>query len=901
MALRAVRLATTITLIAAAAGPSIAQRIGRDTLDPKTYTSPSGEFKLRVDPSTIYGQGEGSYRMTRGDAEVWTKKLPFTLWDAGVTDDGTVAGYAYSLGAENRPPERGDSVEGKLHQVILDPRGELRMNEILPRRGTDSCMSQIDRRVRGMIVDPENDRFIVRCREGGGLSTGETWRTYELSTGKRKDEFEFDHPRTGQHEFWLLIAARAIAGTPLILVNWEYSKYDDTGNNVHTRGGCIALVDAAGKPVWELDRPNDYPEAGDFEKTSDENREQYYAALRLEFWIREHGAILETSKPHRFDVWFVKDGQRATFQVDKDAGGTWQVTEVARAAYAGLEPEKKPDAIVRTIELKHLGTIQLETGADKPAPIRDIRRFAFDERGRIAFIRAEPATPNTFVLIEPDGTVIAEISLPGERSYGRTCNALCPVGDNRWFVAKDVARSNDPTTGLWVDLKTKTATPIESFTYALEHAVSLGGGMFVVDDEPKFNDCALVCLDEQGKVLWRVADVGHCNALASTGDGGFACATMSKEIVFYDRQGQTRRTLTVRPARPNTWNWPHGLLLDSQQNLLLQFQFDEPQLGWMNPDGTERDRFDPKYPDGRRIELFGGSGADVAFAPAGHLWAHDGHALTRLTKDGVVDRVLGAPADTPELREAGSAALDSKGLIYVSDQRNRFVHVFDTSGKRVRVYRPEPGDYPDRYGWGPITVAADGTLYLADVQFAPDGTRVGKPGWRGEFVRNSSMAWWVGEERAVLLDEARQLKRNITHRPNGNWLGQIKSHAIAPDGSLALLTWMGGEDQSDPSIHLFSPDGTPVRTLTPPEGKYASVGSEMAFNGRFVAFQFLEDVLIGDLSTEPPMWSRFFPSLPRLEWWDFFIGPSGDELWLVGKQTFRVERYALPHTVAKGS
>ena len=84
--------------VSAAAPLAQAQRLGRYTLNPKTYKSPSGEYELRVDPSTIYGPGEGSYRMTRKGAEIWAKKLPFTLWDAGVTDDGTTAGYAYSLG-----------------------------------------------------------------------------------------------------------------------------------------------------------------------------------------------------------------------------------------------------------------------------------------------------------------------------------------------------------------------------------------------------------------------------------------------------------------------------------------------------------------------------------------------------------------------------------------------------------------------------------------------------------------------------------------------------------------------------------------------------------------------------------------------------------------------------------
>ncbi len=116
-----------ITVLSAAVPQAQAQRMGRYTLDPKTYKSSSGEYELRVDPSTIYGQGEGSYRMARKGAEVWAKKLAFTLWDAALADDGTVAGYAYSGGMENYALDRkdGSQEEGKLYVVILDPRGEL--------------------------------------------------------------------------------------------------------------------------------------------------------------------------------------------------------------------------------------------------------------------------------------------------------------------------------------------------------------------------------------------------------------------------------------------------------------------------------------------------------------------------------------------------------------------------------------------------------------------------------------------------------------------------------------------------------------------------------------------------------------------------------------------------------
>ena len=101
-----------ITLIAVAAvgrqagaEPSAFSEGPPPVLNPKTYKSPSAEFELFVDPSTMNGQGEGTYRLTRKGKVVWSGKHPFTLWEAGVTDVGIVAGYAYTHGWRGFPPD----------------------------------------------------------------------------------------------------------------------------------------------------------------------------------------------------------------------------------------------------------------------------------------------------------------------------------------------------------------------------------------------------------------------------------------------------------------------------------------------------------------------------------------------------------------------------------------------------------------------------------------------------------------------------------------------------------------------------------------------------------------------------------------------------------------------------
>src|SRR3954454_1374798 len=73
-------------------------------LNPKIYASPSGRYMLFVDPSDPRGRGKASYRMSVDGKAAWSAEKPYTLWEAGVTDDGSVAGYAYSYGPAGYAP-----------------------------------------------------------------------------------------------------------------------------------------------------------------------------------------------------------------------------------------------------------------------------------------------------------------------------------------------------------------------------------------------------------------------------------------------------------------------------------------------------------------------------------------------------------------------------------------------------------------------------------------------------------------------------------------------------------------------------------------------------------------------------------------------------------------------------
>src|SRR5262245_35070360 len=67
-------------------------------LQPRSFSSASGNWELRVDPTSRFGEGPGDHELWHDGALVWKERHPFTFYDAVIAEDGTVAGYAYTNG-----------------------------------------------------------------------------------------------------------------------------------------------------------------------------------------------------------------------------------------------------------------------------------------------------------------------------------------------------------------------------------------------------------------------------------------------------------------------------------------------------------------------------------------------------------------------------------------------------------------------------------------------------------------------------------------------------------------------------------------------------------------------------------------------------------------------------------
>ena len=164
-------------------GRASAQHAPPPTLNPKTYTSPSGKYSLFVNPSELYGRGKAAYRLTLEGKEIWSAEKPYTLWDARVADDGTAAGYSYSHGWEGFSEAGFEAGIGDFRVVIIDPRGKERLNQVTNREESNFLHTPPNPLASGLIMDAANDRLVVRLFDADLNRQAESWWAYRLSTG----------------------------------------------------------------------------------------------------------------------------------------------------------------------------------------------------------------------------------------------------------------------------------------------------------------------------------------------------------------------------------------------------------------------------------------------------------------------------------------------------------------------------------------------------------------------------------------------------------------------------------------------------------------------------------------------------------------------------------------------
>ena len=191
-------------------------------------------------------------------------------------------------------------------------------------------------------------------------------------------------------------------------------------------------------------------------------------------------------------------------------------------------------------------------------------------------------------------------------------------------------------------------------------------------------------------------------------------------IFEFDRAGKL-----VKQWGQGLFVWPHGIRVDRDGNVWVTdgraqegrgqqvFKFDRSGKLLMTL-GT-------KGVAGDGPDTFNGP-CDVAVARNGDIYVADGHVNSRIVKfdkTGKFIKAWGKRGSGPgELNVPHSLALDSQGRVLVTDRGNRRVQVFDADGNFVAAWT-DFGTSPDG-----IFIAADDTMYVADVSMESGGIRI---------------------------------------------------------------------------------------------------------------------------------------------------------------------------------
>jgi hypothetical protein len=823
-------------------------------LNPRAYVSPSGEYALHVNPSNRHGQGEANYLLTRKGAIVWERKHPFTFWEAGVTNDGTAAGYAYSNGPQGWGKESG---YGYFEAAILGPTGKPRLHRKVKRVETRVLHGPPLPIAQALVVNSANDRLVVRVYEdrGGAFGYSADW-TYELSTGRTA---KLVAPGMPDEKDRNTVEARSIAGTPLTLLHWwRYSEGDI--------GAYFTLLDPAGKPVWNLELPRDYSTSGDKE-----------AQDRLRDDIRQTGAILRANQGRRFTLRFVADKQRVTFAVVMGEGGTWRIAEVGREPY--VPGGKAVRFAMPEVRLRQLDRIELQgSGPQAQHPIRSIHSPVAAGSGRLAFLRREDRTD--LVVVEESGKILHTVPLDSipRRNNDTFCGLLWRE-ETRFlvFVERRAEDSDKVSTEAYqVDARTASIGKLEGFRCDWLRSVAAlpdGGFALLATERREYSmQDGIYAYDARGRQKWALGTYNYgAKSLTTLPDETVAVLDGAGKVIHLYRHGKHLRAISLKVVWNSDWSYPTTILAGPKGDFLVYGSLERPPLVWMNLRGEVLRTSTPRYANGEEIDNPG-----MCLMPDGGLWVSDTYSLLRIDEKGRVMKRLGEEPRPGVLRNIVEVAIYPNGRILAADERTNAVHVFDARGRWQAVCKPIKSEQ-ERPHW---------TRSLrTEIELGPNDTFAVGDEWFG--VRGT----W--EDKPAGFQMSRERIRPLQRRPDGTWLEEIEAWAVAPDSTLALLDGQNIINHPERNYYLsiYSAKDAPERMVPLPEK--LGWAPKVAYDGKMLIVTGPAGIY-GFRANGETLWHFPLPSdNPDRYLWHPFLTESGRTLCLYDSRR-TIYRYALP-------
>jgi hypothetical protein len=876
-------------------GAAMASQGPPPKLNPKTYVSASGEYSLLVDPTDSYGRGAANCRLTKNGKAVWQCSLPYTFWEAVVSDRGQVAGYAYTSGPAGFAKNGRKLGAGEFVMAVLSSDGKI-LNEEKHNRETSRFLDYPPTPLAaGIILDGMDKRSIVRISDSDINRRSEQWWIFDLTSGKRVGKLE---PGESMSD-GIMLRARAVPGTSLVLTHaWSYAS----GNS----GGAFSLVDlddSSGEAVWGFALDADYSVPGD-EKAEDE--------LRAQIW--KEGAILDTNKSPGFAIYCAKEQKRIAFSIKK-ADGKWRVHETGRTDHK-LPSAKapRPAGPIPKIELQEAGAVRLVSmAARKESPIRDIEGFGFDADGRLCVLSVRKYVEPHLLQVDQRGRVLKDIrllvgKLPEVNEWAGPVN----VGGQRFVVTLSNGEEEGKARCFVADFAEATVSEVQGFdSFTITALAGFPDGRFaaLVEHRMRYTRSeGLSLFDAEGKSVWQDLGAGHSGKqedllspedIACYGKDSIAVLDVIRHTIqLFGTKGDFRESIDLNKAWGREPSYPTRLIEDAAGGFVVHDFDAEFPLVRTDAKGRIRAQFVPKSTDGRRLSV-----QSVQRAPDGRLWITDREIVARLSDTGTVDRILGEVAVSSAIYQLDCAKVGPNDRVYVADRRTKAVHVFDSSGKWLGVCVPDPKSIPVVGGIGCIAVSPQGEVfYSGDVptdqfQYHFDD----KMRWRGKihldvdtirqelyFQPSGPLSWVQGYEEVILLRDLRTVVRKITRRADRKWLEHPSALGVAPDGSIAVVA---RSETGEVSLNTYDPKGEPRTTYVGPK-EWTDFGG-VAYDGETVFFR-NGNILYVVAKNDRCVGMTRLPCPANNPWEGPFLAAHRTQLWFVDREGPTLRKFVIP-------
>jgi streptogramin lyase len=805
-------------------------------------------------------------RLNHGTEEVWSADFPWTFEEAGVADNGSVAGYA-----------NGD----KLEIAVLDSKGKLlKQHEI---EHTFHCIDGPSLpEGRGQVLVHSGADLAFICVSPADQSRPCPWWGFRLSTGERTADVIPRYPIQVSEERRLYErGARTLGDTGLTLCHWLFVDYRPEDLDWSRRGCVYSLADLTGRSVWSQLLADDYTDP-----TSEK------ATQTLEYEAARRDAILAVGPGNRFTLRHLREKQAVEYAFERE-GSTesgWTVVEVGRKPLA----DTTSHPTITSIKLHETKSVALDIGRpETKSPIHDIRAIGFSDDGALEFFRNQRPSGLAFVRLNSAGDLDFETDLGSSLA---DVHGFYDLNGDRWLLQS----FNEE--GQWVELDVRTGTTKEAPLPdgGLEASiVPLPDGGYLalvphIDRSTAVTSLIRVGADATAawdETVWGVGPddtafqqaVYFGRGLADVGQGKFALLGHDA-VTTIDLDKNVLGTLELPSVLGHKPVYVHSLHSDKKGGVY----FSEEDGFWhLDAHRTAVVPLTPCRSDKSRVGLMDHL---LAVSPDGRPWTSDGARIYRLDERGVADLALGPSQGSEELAYPEEALVDSLGRVLVRDRNTQAVHVFDSNGRRAFVCQIPQAERTEHIFFDSMRTSRDGRLWVAIkeglAQFDREGRRIASAKPSAGTSQERRRGGW---DELKALDPSEKVLADLKQRPDGRWLSGVQAKAILSDGRLLVLESPENKDSSS-LLHLYGAKGEPLKSIElPNEGRWCRLST----SSRWILVSEYGPKFLG-MRLEDEKVYRFETDAESKDHMAAGLTPDGKYLLVLAGETLTLDKYDLP-------